>query len=1031
MLATPPSSKLGRRLAATCTATALATLTATLGAGLAPPAQAQSTASGSVFGQVGTHAGTQVRITNPATGFTRTAGVDADGRFYLSSLPPGRYRVELLDQGALVASVELEVVAGVGAEATFEAPTVTQLETVRVVGRARTIDVSSASNVSTFTASQLDKLPIASRNLNGIIALAPNTTAADPRYAGGVSIGGGAPSENSYYIDGFPVTNALTQLGSIELPLGAIQQAQVQTGGFGAEFGRSVGGVVNLITKSGTNTWEGGAQIAYQPESLRARRPDLYYANTGSNPNTDGTVYLYRGGNFNDDTLYSAHVGGPLVRDKLFLFVAASQEITRWGAVNATPQASTLGSQGWLAERDSNTRYLGKLDWYLNDDHRLQLTLLGDNYGSNFDYYGYDYATHVRTAVLGLSESARNLGGVTPAVGGQAQVLRYIGNINDRLTVNALYGQSSSRHAQNYVGDLSAPQTSWTADTRMPGLGYPAIPPNPLGNGATVIPPDARDTTKSLRLDVEYRLGRHLLRAGVDENRLKSAGAGETVAGGSAWIYARTTDPGFTGVGGVTPIGQLTAPIRSAKDGKDYYYVYQYIFDDATSAESDQSALYLEDRFQATKTWLVTLGLRNESFTNKNGDGLTFLQSKNFLSPRLSTSWDVHGDASLKVFGSLGRYSLQIPTHIAVRGASRSLYTFQYFAYTGVDPVTGLPTGLSPTGDATSVNNEYGQAKDINTVSALNIKPTYQDEVTLGFEKALTPAYNGGASLTYRKLKATIDDFCDERPFLAYAASRGIDTSRWGGFGCASFNPGVANGFLVDYAGNGNYSRVDLSAADLGFERAKRTYLALDFFVEHPLRHGWYGRLTYTYSRSRGNTEGQTKSDNAQTDVAATSTWDTPELMQYAYGPLPNDRAHQVKANGYYQLNPEWIFGANFRFESGRPRNCFGNDPRLPADAPDYGNVYFYCDGQPAPRGSRGRLPSTTTLDLNASYAPRWSRGLSLRLDVFNVFNRLTPTLYDETREPRFDAATVRPEYGRVMSYAAPRSARVTLAYEF
>jgi len=298
---------------------------------------------------------------------------------------------------------------------------------------------------------------------------------------------------------------------------------------------------------------------------------------------------------------------------------------------------------------------------------------------------------------------------------------------------------------------------------------------------------------------------------------------------------------------------------------------------------------------------------------------------KSFISPRLAAAWDVMGDSSLKVYGSAGRYSLQIPTHVAVRGASRSTFTDQRFAYTGVDPVTGAPTGVRALSDPFSGNNEYGQRKDPRAVAAQDMKPTYQDELTLGVEKALTAKFSGGVKVTYRQLKATIDDFCDQRPIDAFAAANGINNANYGGFGCATINAGDANTLLVDYGNNGTFTRVPLSAADIGLPKAKRTYFALDFFLEHPFSDGWYGRVSYTYSKSKGNTEGQTKSDNAQTDVAVTSTWDFKELMEGSYGYLPNDRRHQIKGFGYYQVTPEWAFGATTVAESGRPKNCFGD----------------------------------------------------------------------------------------------------------
>jgi len=1015
----------------------LAFATAAVSLATAPAAYAQSTTVGSVFGQITAQAGDQVSVENVATGLKRSAPVAADGTFQLVALPPGQYNATLLKAGQSVSSVKLVVMAAQSVEVSFGASAATQLEAVQVVGKVKTIDVKSSENGSTFTSRQLESLPVATKDLNGIIALAANTTAADSRYAGGISIGGGAPSENAYYINGFPVTNALTQLGSIELPYGAISQADVKTGGFGAEFGRSVGGVVNITTKSGSNEWHGGVSLAVEPDALRSIPNSIYYPNTGANPKTDGTTYLDNSKESRSRYIYGVNVGGPIIQDKLFFFLAADFTKTDSSGVNATPQSATLNSSGWADQKDKNTRYLGKFDWNVTDDHVLELTLLGDNYKTTKDYSGYSYATGQKTGYV-YSEYAKNQANITPAVGGDAQILKYTGNLTDKLTLTALYGQSKSAHADNFNFSATAPSFGWTTTGRNPNLTYldPSKAVNPLPWATLIVPDNSYDNTKSFRLDVEYRgIKGHTIRAGLDQNRLRSTNAGEVVAGGSSWQYARTANGAFTGFGGTTPISQLTTGVVDPTDGKTYYYYARnYVFNDATGAQSNQSAEYVEDQIKVTRNLLVTAGLRNEGFVNKNGDGQTFLESKNFISPRLAAAWDVNGDASMKVYGSLGRYSLQIPTHVAVRGASRSTYTNQYFAYTGVDPVTGLPTGLTATGPAASSNNEYGQPKDVKQVSALDIKPTYQDEFTLGMEKALGSAYTFGAKVTYRTLRATIDDMCDVRPFLAYAAAHNIDASNYGG-GCASFNPGQANSFLVDYAGNGSYTKVNLSAADLGFDKAKRTYLALDFSLEHALRNNWYGKLTYTYSRSRGNTEGQTKSDNAQTDVAATSSWDHPELMVGAYGNLPNDRPHQIKAYGFYQFTQEWSLGSNFRAEAGRPKNCFGNwngarnaffDNNI-----DYGNVYFYCNGVATPRGSMGRLPWQFSVDMNVAYKPAQVKGLALRVDVFNLFNRQTASVIDETREVSYDPSTVLPTYGRVVSYTAPRAVRLTASYDF
>ncbi len=360
---------------------------------VAPAAYAQSTTVGSVFGQVAGQAGSQVVVENAATGLKRTVPVDTSGKFTAPALPPGKYKASLVKDGKAVTSVELEVLAGRGSEVVFDTGVTQQLEAVQVTGRAPTIDVSRSENSSTFTAAQLAALPVVTRDLGGIIALAANTTKADSRYAGGVSIGGGAPSENAYYINGLPVTNALTQLGSIELPFGAIQQADVKTGGFGAEFGRSVGGVVNITTKSGSNEWHGGVFMSVEPNSLRSTPKSSYYPNTGSNPSTDGTIYFDRSNNSRDRYSYGASLGGPIIKDSLFFFVALDQTKTDLSYVNRTPQSAQLTSSGWADEVDKNNRYLAKFDWFIGDNHQLEATFLGDNYKTTQDFSAYDYTT--------------------------------------------------------------------------------------------------------------------------------------------------------------------------------------------------------------------------------------------------------------------------------------------------------------------------------------------------------------------------------------------------------------------------------------------------------------------------------------------------------------------------------------------------------------------------------------------------------------------------------------------------------------
>ena len=1005
--------------------------TAALAMAVSQPAMAQSNASGNIFGRVEAPAGASVQLSNTETGLKRTVTPDATGRYQATAMPAGHYKVDLVRDGKVVNSTEVDVIVGQGADASFAAG---PIQTVQVSARRSRIDVSSSNNGATFTARELAALPI-TQSVDAIIQLAPNTTRADPRYAAGASFGGGGASENSYYINGFPVTNPLTQLGASELPFGAIAQAQILTGGFGAEFGRSVGGVVNITTKSGTNNWEVGAQASIEPNSLRSKAKDVYYANTGdpANKGTDGTLYARNSLTTDKQTRYGAYVGGPLIKDKLFMFLSGERtEQNTDGVAGTSAAVISNANTGWLAQKNTTTRFMGKFDWNITDNHRLEWTHLDDKPETDQAYSGYSYVTGMRSGTVTSGGHYQNIANITPTTGAKTNIVKYTGNLTDDLTLTALYGKNKTEHIADRLGyNPAVPGVSAVPSAQAPGFTYNN--PQPFV-GQRLGAPYSFDEVKSQRLDLEYKLGSHTLRGGFDNNKLSSAGAGEETAGHFTWVYGHSNTPTKPATLNGTP-GVIIA--NGGGLGPQGYYVYRSIFSDITAAYSDQSAQYLEDRWQVNKDVMVTIGIRDEQYKNRNGDGVTFLKVDNQINPRLSAVWDANGDASLKVYGSLGRYSIQIPTHVAVRGASRSTLTREYFTYTGVGP-DGQPIGLKNLTGVTSSDNELGQPKLAETVSAQNIRPSFQDEITLGFERAFSPELNFGAKVTYRKLKSTIDDFCDQRPFDTWAAQHKVDESNWGGFTCASINPGESNDFLVDFAGTGkNLTPVTLTAADMGFSKATRVYKALDLFAEHPLRNGWYGKVNYTWSRSSGNTEGQTLSAVAQTDVAATETWDHREIMEYSNGLLPNDREHQIKAFGFWEFIPGWSVGGNLLIASGQPETCLGNYPLAlqTAGFPDYGSAYHYCFGPaganlPSPQGSAGRLPSDVRLDLDLVYKPAQVAGLALKVDVFNVFNKQTLQQIDQTYNT--DTGSISPTYGTpgaFLGYTQPRSVKFTVEY--
>ena len=986
---------------------------------------AQTNATGTIYGQVDAASGATLSILNKDTGTRRSIKPDATGHYAASALPVGNYKVELLLNGAVTkSSDDVQVRIGQGSEVSF----VAALQAVQITGALQKIDVSSMGSTTIFTASDLAKIPVAN-NVGAVIQLAPNTTRGDSRYGGGnaPSFGGSSASENAYYINGFPVTTLLTQVGFSQLPFNAIAQAQVLTGGYGAEFGRSTGGVVNIVTKSGTNEWVAGGAVSVEPNGLRAKSRDQYYENNGTV--LDGKLYVYNGLNKSSTTSTSAYLGGPLIKDKLFMFAAlenTSREVAGTRTVNTSASytaSATAQSTAFNEIKTETPRYLLKLDWNLTDANKLDYTHISDTVNDRRTYFGFDYKTLQRTFVSNGGQSYVNWGPTPVAAqqGASVDILKYTSYLNDDLTLTALVGRTYTAHDQAPSGyNASIPQVIFDSSVQAPGLVYNKA----QGISGSLVVPGAFDENIGGRADIEYKLNsKNTLRAGIDANTITSK-AGSAYAGGSIWEFLKT-DPTKT----IDKYSVATNTVAGNAIAQQGYYVRQSIVSNSSTPTVEQSAWYLEDRFQATDRLLLSLGLRNEAFNNKNGDKLSYVKLPTQLAPRVGASWDVSGDSSLKVFSNLGRYHVPLPTNVAVRGAGSSLFTQQNFAYTGVD-ANGVPTGLTALSKAFSNNNEYGQAKNPLEVSAENMKGNFQDELAFGFEQAVSRNLNIGGKFTYRTLRTAIDDHCDDRPFIAWAARNKVDASNFG-YNCALFNPGIGNTFNIDINGDGKLEHIVLSAADLGFPKVDRKYTAVDLFAERPFDGKWWGKVTYTWSRNKGNTEGQTLSDIGQADVSTSQAFDFPEFSINANGRLPNDRTHQMKAFGYFQATPEWGVGGNFLMATGRPKNCIGNAPTAALAYSGYGSAYFFCKGIATPRGTQGDLPADIRLDMNLSYKPEAAKGFGVKLDIFNLFNRQSAQTIEERYNNAGGATTVRSLYAGVLSYTSPRSAKLTATYDY
>lgn len=1005
-------------------------LAVVLGACLANGAVYAQSTTGSIYGSAPSEAGSTI-VVQSDTGLSRTITVDANGRYNLGSLPVGAYTVTLKRGDQVVdirKNVQLRV--GSGTEVSFadagssSNSDATTLGAITVTAaNAPKIDVSSTTSRSVITSEQLATLPLG-RSAEAIALLAPGAVSGAGAFNNGsrsvVSFGGSGVTENAYYINGFNVSNPFSNLGGVSLPYGAIDQQETYTGGYSAKYGRSTGGVINQLGKRGTNEWHFGVQSVWEPDSLASSRGDVWFPNATlpagydyDTPDQPGTLYRAGKDNTQTRTVYSAYAGGPLIEDRLFIFVAGESEKVDGVSTNA----SSDSIQARNNYEYSTPKFYGKLDWNINDNNIVEYTRIQNTDRRSGAYTSFDYDGLVRGGPTGTFPD-------TFKIKDTYDIFKYTGYITDDLTLNATWGRSTQHNQQfnPFVSDLPFLGSVTSQNPAITG-GTP-IRNNQATNRAKA--DDPINKTRSLRLELNYRLGDHDLTAGVDNMYFNAYDEGVRTTGpGYQWIYGRAADeqtavrPGL-GVGATGP-------------GSDGYYAQQRIFTTTTSMAVEQKAYYLEDRWQVNDKWLLTLGIRNDQFTNYNSDHVEYVDSGDQWAPRFGASWDVFGDSSLKVFANLGRYYLALPNSVAVRGASASTYTDEYFTYTGID-ANGEPTGLAPIGPGpVSSNGEYGQAPDPNAFAPTDLKSQYQDEFILGFEKTLGESWNSGAKFTYRKLQSAIDDVCDTARIADKLVATGGNPDAVDIPGCVMFNPGKTNTYSLANADGSGYTQVQMSQQDWGFtDKAKRSYVSVDLFLEHPFDEKWYGRVDYTWSHSYGNTEGQVKSDLGQADVSKTQDWDAAALMYYAGGSLANDRRHQLKAFGAYQISPEWMASATLRVMSGTPRTCLGYFENG-QDPISYGSAYHYCGGQPSNPGDAGRTPWIKNVDLGVTYRPSFAdHKLAVGLQIFNVLNDRSANRVDGVYET--DPGLVSNTYGiglQDYSYNTPRYLRLSASYDF
>jgi outer membrane receptor protein involved in Fe transport len=934
--------------------------------------------------------GVTLTIENALTGMDRTSITDAKGTFRFAALPPGDYSLTATLDGFQTHKSAIHVVLGGTHFIELGMALGAITDVIEVTGEAPLVDVSSTVSGITVGVDVLNARMPVQREANYVAMLAPATTAGDTAFNGrtpgqnNISVGGASVAENSYQVNGLNITNFRNGLGSTMVPMEFIEEIQVKTGGYEAEFGRSTGGVVNMVTKSGSNSLHGNFSLFYEPEDLQEQEPDTY-----GSPNQSEEREVFEG---------NASLGGAILKDKLFFFGFVRYTDTTATGISGRLEGATPDSGPGLslARSQSDPYWGGKIDWNLTSNHRVEFTYITDDVTVDFEQKAFDlYDRQAFGPVTGAGYDER---------GGDNYIFKYTGIFTENFLLSAQYGQNDFKRSSYNAQD--GPYAYDTRDGFSPGIGT-------WING--IVGPSSDERT-AYRLDGDLYLGSHSLRGGLDYEENTSM---ENVA------YAGGVRYGY--------YDRASSPTGYSVDVRHYSAYGDF--------DVSSNAMYVQDSWAVTPNLTFNLGVRYEKFENKNAEGDIFIETDNQWAPRLGLIWDPSGEGRSKVYASYGIYYLPIASNTNVRMAGYEVYDRVGYIWDGTMNPDGSPVGYVDCGAGGNCGNQgsvgdqiygpiwYGDGTlvDPRATVASSFDPMSQNEIVLGYEHMVGDNWSFGVRGVMRDFNEVIEDFAiDAALYNRYGL---CDPADWGCFEYRLGNPGSDFEGWYDIDGDGELDPVSFTAEELGFPKAERNYYALELTFKRRFADNWMLQGSYTWSHLYGNYEGYVRSDNGQDDAGITTNFDFPGLLDNSDGNLPQDRRHNLKIFGAYSWDSGLQVGGNVYYWSGRPINSFGVHP-TDQFAALYGNESFFTNGVAMPRGCCGTTDDIFGIDAMVKYDFQvGNMDMNVRLDVFNLFDNDGVTEVNELGDT--DIGEPNQDYGLPTHFQQPRRIRLGFGLNF
>ena len=975
--------------------------------------------------------GAAIELSSPALQGLRKAQTDASGSFRFAALAPGTYTLTISSAGFRTnrsAGIELQVGRFPTLDITLEVGSVA--ETIEVTGTSTVVDVTQSKVSVTVEKQVLDNIP-KGRSFQSVIPFAAGARA-EPLQGStsgrdnGFQIDGASDSENVYLVDGVNTTNIANGGVGKSFQMDFIEEVQIKSSSFEAEFGGALGGVINAVPKRGSNNWHGGLNLYLRTNELNANdacstgytsylfsttcglridptKPSLSTANR-----LDGTPEYYMP-NKDQRTIIEPgyQLGGALLKDRLWLFSSyipsmdTIHRVTSFTGANPGPRS--------LTRSEVQHNAYNRLDYRVADQLRL--------YGS----WNYGYSR--TTGQLGQPDSAygqRNAGASTDpntlrSDAGSVNPLSVYAFGGDwtptaRLVVTARYGYFFNNNGQRGIpeGTRYVYQSTVNAASKdLAGQPFPVSSYNTSGfanipnNLATVYDAYKR---KSISGDVAYYLngfgGSHTFKAGYfwqgQSNQVLSNFQGGRVNLFFGQSYSPVTST--TACDGVKAknLADFGSPECAGRHG---YFVVGTGVTNTGGASQTAQALYFQDSWTVGHGLTLNLGLRFDQETQPAYDPARFPSVKfgwsTKIAPRIGGAYDLLRNGKIKIYASYGKFYDIMKMGLA-RGSFGSdywhdcVYAMDSTDYAAIKPILNKGGGCPASGPAPGVtvgrfieNVDFRATKADPRDPAIDpdMKPMVQHEYVGGVDWAITPNWSLETRYARKRLDRTIEDMAITDNLGFYIGNPGSTQAD------VLHRPTVIpNAAGVDYL-----NTVPFCAECPAVAKAVRNYDGLEFRLARRSAGNWFGAVSYTYSKLTGNYAGLTNTDPVDGGGGRHApnngrAFDLPTQSylpngQLDEGPLSTDRPNTGKVFGSYRL--KWAKMATL---FGFTQSAFQGTP-LSTCLPVVGtsSACQWAEGRGnflnLARASNGDI-SVTSIDKGARTDPFFQTDISIRHEI-------------------------------------------------